>query len=71
MYKEVSGLAKAPAQIGGIAIFEFMKRSDRALNITSDNCKPRDRAYLFQYEEALKVKLSEILSLFISNLEMD
>lgn len=54
MYKEVSGLAKAPAQIGGIAIFEFMKRSDRALNITSDNCKPRDRAYLLQYEEALK-----------------
>ena len=54
MYKEVLGLAKAPAQIGGIAIFEFMKRSDRALNITSDNCKPRDRAYLFQYEEALK-----------------
>ena len=30
-----------------------MKRSDRALNITSDNCKPRDRAYLLQYEEAL------------------
>ena len=56
MYKEVLGLAKAPAlaQIGGIAIFEFMKRSDRALNITSDNCKPRDRAYLLQYEEALK-----------------
>ena len=54
MYKEVSGLTKAPAQIGGIAIFEFMKRSDRALNITSDNCKPRDRAYLLQYEEALK-----------------
>ena len=56
MYKEVLGLAKAPAlaQTGGIAIFEFMKRSDRALNITSDNCKPRDRAYLLQYEEALK-----------------
>ena len=54
MYKEVLGLAKAPAQIGGIAIFEFMKRSDKALNITSDNCKPRDRAYLLQYEEALK-----------------
>ena len=56
MYKEVLGLAKAPAlaQIGGIAIFEFMKRSDRALNITSDNCKPRDRAYLLQYEETLK-----------------
>jgi len=31
-----------------------MKRSDRALNITSDNCKPRDRAYLLQYEEALR-----------------
>ena len=31
-----------------------MKRSDRALNITSDNCKPRDRAYLLQYEESLK-----------------
>ena len=30
-----------------------MKRNDRALNITSDNCKPRDRAYLLQYEEAL------------------
>ena len=31
-----------------------MKRSDKALQITSENCKPRDKAYLLQYEEALK-----------------
>ncbi|ASS37971.1 alpha/beta hydrolase [Mogibacterium pumilum] len=31
-----------------------MKRSDKALQITSGNCKPRDKEYLLQYEEALK-----------------
>lgn len=31
-----------------------MKRSEKALQITSDNCKPRDKAYLLQYEEAIK-----------------
>lgn len=30
-----------------------MKRSDKALHITSENCKPRDKAYLLQYEQAL------------------
>ena len=30
-----------------------MKRSDKALKLTSTTCKPRDQAYLLQYEEAL------------------
>lgn len=40
-------------KFGGSGIFEFMKRSDKALKLTSTTCKPRDRAYLLQYEEAL------------------